>query len=120
MNILICEEESVIAEIISKILYKKGHIIYVAKNSEEAINSLKTRKIDVLITNYHLAVEQENYFIHFAKKIKPELKIIILSSLTTNYEKRLIEEMQACHFISKPFSKDQLQRALEKIRTKAA
>lgn len=119
MNILICEEESVIAEIISRILYKKGHIIYMASNSNEAINSLKLRKIDLLITDYNVVIEQKNFFMHFAKKINPELKIIVLSSLNTDYEKKLIQEMQACHIINKPFSKDQLERTIENIKARA-
>lgn len=120
MNILICEEESVIAQIISKLLFKQGHIIYLASDSREAINSLKIRKIDVLITDYNLAIEEQNHLMYFAKKINPELKTIVLSSLNTDYEKRLIKEMQACHFISKPFSRNQLEKTLEKIRARAA
>lgn len=120
MNILICEDESVIAAIISKLLYKKGHIIYVASNSREALNTIKSRRIDLLITDYNLAIEQKNYLIQFARKINPALKTIVLSSLNTDYEQKLIKEMQANHFLRKPFSGNELEKVLDKMKTRAA
>lgn len=120
MNILICEDESVIADIITKLLYKKGHIIYVASKNSEALNTLQSRKIDLLITDFNLALDQSNFLLTFARRINPDLKTIVLSSLNTDYEKKLIKEMQANHFLRKPFLGNELEKVLNKMQSKAA
>ena len=120
MNILICEEESVIAEIISNLFQKHGHIIYIASNSWEAVHSLKNKQIDVLITDYNLVLEQQHFFIYSARKNNPDLKIIILSSLYTDNEKRIVNELRANQVINKPFSRYQLELALNEIKSRVA
>lgn len=119
MKILICEDESVIAEIVNKLLYKQGHIIYLASSRMEAIEMIKIKDIDIVITDYNLAIETQKSFVQVAKEVNPEIKIILLS-FDTDYKKKLEEEMQACHFIHKPFSGKELEQVIDSIRSKAA
>ena len=115
MNILICEEESVISDIISNLFQKTGYFINIASNTHDAINTLRSKRIDLLITNVEMADDRLNNLLSVARTTIPAVKIILLSRRYSQAEVQLMDKYDINHLICKPFTFQQLETALHKI-----
>ena len=102
-NILVCDDDKDIVEAISIYLEQEGYTIFKAYDGLEAINVLRSQKVDLLIIDIMMPKLDG---IRATLKIREEnpLPIIILSAKSEDADKILGLNVGADDYVTKPFS----------------
>ena len=101
-NILVCDDDKDIVEAISIYLEQEGYTIFKAYDGLEAINVLRSQKVDLLIIDIMMPKLDG---IRATLKIREEnpLPIIILSAKSEDADKILGLNVGADDYVTKPF-----------------
>ena len=115
MNILIIEDEGDISLILNLML-KKGdveieHVTTLAKADE----FLKEQKTDIVIIDNQLPDGLGMDYIKTIKEDYPTLKIIMITGNTDITDRETALQNGADIFLAKPFTKEQIQAAIESV-----
>ena len=115
MNILIIEDEGDISLILNLML-KKGdveieHVTTLAKADE----FLKEQKTDIVIIDNQLPDGLGLDYIKTIKSNYPTLKIIMITGNTDITDRETALQNGADVFLAKPFTKEQIQAAIESV-----
>jgi len=113
INLLIVDDDLVIRTIISNFLSDK-HLVYTVEKPSEALAILKTKQIDIMISDIRLP---EMDGLELLKKVKsdfPDIEIIMISSHAEM--DTVIEAMRlgAFDFFKKPFNTKDIQFSIER------
>jgi len=111
-KILIVDDSKEIRNILFTFLKEKGFEVYTAENGKKALDLVKEKVIDLIITDIRMP-EMNGY--QLTKKMKeerPMVGIIIMTAYTSIYTEGDIRKIGADDYISKPF---ELINIIEKI-----
>ena len=102
-NILVCDDDKAIVEAIEIYLQQEGHQILKAYDGEQAIRTLRTEAVDLLIIDVMMPKLDG---IRATLKIREEnpLPIIILSAKSEDADKILGLNVGADDYVTKPFN----------------
>ena len=102
-NILVCDDDKAIAEAIEIYLQQEGHHVLKAYDGEQAIKTLRTEAVDLLIIDVMMPKLDG---IRATLKIREEnpLPIIILSAKSEDADKILGLNVGADDYVTKPFN----------------
>ncbi len=78
-RVLIVEDEDTVRLSLRQYLRKKGYKTFVATNGLSAVKELLDEDVDVIVSDYKMAVFGGDYWIRFLKKHYSSKKIIITS-----------------------------------------
>ena len=114
MNILAVEDEAVTLALIKHYLQKWGYNFFTAKNGMEALAILKSRKIDILLTDWMMPVMDGPMLLqHIRNNVGDYIYIILLTAKSnTDDLVSALSEMGADDYIVKPFYPDELKARL--------
>jgi CheY-like chemotaxis protein len=79
-RILVAEDDEAVRTLICSILSDAGYNVYEACDGLEAIDSLKKRRYDVLLTDYHMPKMDGLELLDLAQAMWPELPVILATS----------------------------------------
>jgi two-component system OmpR family response regulator len=113
-KVLIIEDEGDMCLLINILLTGKGMELDHVKNLAEARQYLEQTEPSVVILDNRLPDGLGMDFIPFIKKAHPSLKIIMISGFDKAAEDVALEN-GADIYLTKPFSKEQLFAAVEKL-----
>lgn len=102
-NLLIAEDSSEISEILSLYLTSAQHHIELAKNGLDALAIIKSKPIDLLITDIMMPVMDGYELIRQTRQIS-NMPILVLSAKTGDNDKIVGLNLGADDYISKPFN----------------
>ena len=105
-TLLIVDDSALIIERLID-MFKESPVvknILTAGNYLEAVEELSENKIDVVLLDIQLQGKNGIELLEFIVEKDPEVKVIMLTNLVSNYYKKLCENKGAVHFIDK--SKD--------------
>ena len=114
-RVLVAEDDDAVRSLISSILSDAGYNVYEAVDGLDAIDLLKRRRYDVLLTDYHMPKMDGLELLDLAQAMWPELPVILATSdvlLTGHPAHGLIEPAYA--ILEKPFDRSKL---LDTIRS---
>lgn len=114
MKILIVDDEIMIRNVIKEYLKKEGFDYIESENGEEAINIVKTSKIDLIIMDIMMPKLDGYSAAKTIKKIK-NIPIIMLSARTEEYDKLLGFDIGIDDYVTKPFSPKELVARIKAI-----
>lgn len=105
-SILVVDDTVSFNNFISKLLKTEGFIITSAYNSDTAIARIKSKPIDLIITDINLPGKDGIEFIRLVKKIKPQMKFIVMTGFPhiDNQKEAFNEGVNA--YIVKPFTNE--------------
>ena len=115
MNILIIEDEGDISLILNLMLKKEDIEIEHVTTLAKAATFLKEKSTDIVIIDNQLP---DGFGLEYIKEIKssyPLIKIIMITGNTDTTDKATAIENGADIFLAKPFTKEQIQEAIEKV-----
>ena len=115
IKILIVDDETDIADMLSAFLSAKGFECETVYNGKDAILKIKGGKFDVVlldvmlpyIDGYHVAYE-------VTTEMEKPPQIIIMTSRDTQFEKNIAKMSGAFEIIQKPFNLDQVFETIKK------
>ncbi len=114
-NILIIEDEGDISLILNLMLKKEDIEIEHVTTLAKAATFLKERSTDIVIIDNQLP---DGLGLEYIKEIKisyPLIKIIMITGNTDSTDKATAIENGADIFLAKPFTKELIQEAIEKV-----
>ena len=123
-KILVVDDERDICRMISNILKEEGYKVDKAYNGGQAIKKIKARGYNLMILDYKLPDMDGINVLKEVRRIKPSLKVIMISAYGSPSIKSMAKKLGAYRFLDKPFDLDRLVRVVkdaltEKVRAKS-
>ena len=118
-RVLIAEDEPHIVESLSFVLEREGYAVSVALDGEVALRALRASAPDLLILDLMLP-RMNGFEVLKAAKADPALRsipVIVLTAKGQAQDRRMVEEIGAEGFMTKPFSNREI---VERVRAFAA
>lgn len=115
ITILIIDDEENQLTALKSFLIKRQYSVFTALNGKEGYNVLNNNLIDIVITDLRMPESDGLDFLQNAKKLNPEVEVIVTSAFGTVEDAVNIMKQGAYDFITKPMDLDELEIALQKI-----
>lgn len=116
-RILIVDDVTPIREIVTAMLSKCGHRVFEAKNAEEALAIVQTKKVHVVLTDINMPGMNG---IDLIKRIRRNdgllgMPIVVLAKNAQDDNVELAKAAGAVDWIAKPFTEDGLINKLNQV-----
>jgi DNA-binding NtrC family response regulator len=109
-SILIVDDEEIIRDFLSEVL--EDYDISVATDGDEAIQKLKERSFNLVITDLRMPRVPGEEVVKAARELQPDTKVIVISGYSSLYTVSQSVTHGACAFLSKPFSIKELMQTV--------
>jgi two-component system, cell cycle sensor histidine kinase and response regulator CckA len=114
--ILLVEDETEVRNIVRRQLESLGHRVLVAEAATEALLLVKAGDPDVLLTDVMLASGMNGVDLaESAARLKPDLAVVFMSGFTAGPDTQERIRATGAPFLSKPFTTQQLERAIGRL-----
>ena len=113
-TILIVDDEKNYLVVLEALLGQEGYETITANNGEDALNLVNESDLDLVITDMKMPSMGGMTLLEEAKKINPELPVIIMTAFGSI--EMAVEAMKkgAYNYITKPFQNDELILTIKK------
>ncbi|PID74747.1 MAG: response regulator [Desulfobacterales bacterium] len=108
-QILALDDVQDAAVLVRKILERKGHTVHTFSEEEEAIRFVEENAVDLAILDIKLKKMSGIEVLEQLKKIRPEIKAIMLTGYPTIETAREALELGAGEYCVKPIDKQELE-----------
>jgi CheY-like chemotaxis protein len=105
-NILVCDDDADIRDLLQMALEDEGYAVATANNGEDALRVMKLQAFDIIFTDYKMPDMNGLEFVQAVRQFNPLMPIIVVSGASS---RKLIKEFfkfGVGEFIDKPFSND--------------
>ncbi len=116
-TVLLIDDEQLILDVTSRVLYKMGHKVYTAENGPSSfeIYTKYQSQIDLVILDVMMPeMNGRDVYLHL-KAINPDVKVLLSSGYEMTEQVQEILDLGCSGFIHKPFSIDDLSRKIEEL-----
>ncbi len=114
-RILIVDDEENAREALSKILAHDGYDVSSAANGVEALNYLRSRDVDLIITDINMPEMNGLAFLRELIRSRPESNVIMLTAYGEVESYLEAMNLGAFEYINKPIRYDDLKKVINKI-----
>ena len=117
IRLLLVDDDIILLELTSQLLYRKGYIVTPVTGSDEAINILKNnhKSYDVVVTD--LAMSEDNG-IELAKKIKEistDIPVILNTAKIDLVDESQMARVGINEIVTKPYRIEELDKIIRKV-----
>lgn len=109
-DILIVEDEEILAEALQDILHSEGYRVSVAHNGREALKSLTQGRVDLVLLDMMMPLVDGNEVLGVLRRDHPGTAVLVVTSASRD----ILRGQPVEGFLRKPFSLDEL---LGRVRT---
>ena len=112
-RVLVAEDDDAVRMLIAVILSEAGYNVYEAPDGLQAIDSLRKRRFDGLLTDYHMPKMDGLELLDLAQAMWPDLPVIVASSdvvVTGQTAHGLLDPAYA--ILEKPFDRSDLLKTV--------
>ncbi|MCK4606697.1 MAG: response regulator [candidate division Zixibacteria bacterium] len=114
ISILIVDDELMMRNLLENILSREGYKIHSAENGLKALEFLKTRKIDIIITDMKMPHMGGFKLLGIVKKEHPEIGMIIMTAYGDTYTVKDALLLGADEYVTKPFKSYEISLVVER------
>lgn len=114
MNILVCDDEALIREVIKEYLVLEGYQVSEAENGYLALELVKENDYDLIIMDIMMPKMDGYQAVKEIKNIK-DIPILMLSARAEEFDKLLGFELGIDDYVTKPFSPKELVARIKAI-----
>jgi len=111
-SILVVDDEQVMLEFLADVL--EDFKVDKAADGDEAIEKLKEKEFDLIITDMKMPRVSGEEVVKFAREAYPDAKIIVISGYSSLFSVSNTLGYGVCAFLSKPFTIKQIRTEVEK------
>ncbi len=109
-SILIVDDEEIIRDFLSEVL--EDYDLTLACDGDEAIEKMKTKRFDLVITDLRMPRVPGEEVVKAAKDGNTATSVIVISGYSSLYTVSQSVKNGACAFLSKPFSIKELMQSV--------
>ncbi len=117
-TLLIVDDQESIRDALSKMLTKEGYEVLLAGEGEEALETLRKKKVNVILSDLKMPKMDGVQLLKASKLIKPEVEVILITAHGTIEKAVNAMKDGAYDFVTKPFKKiiiaNMIKKAVEK------
>jgi two-component system NtrC family response regulator len=113
-TILIVDDEKNYLVVLEALLGPEGYEILTADNARNAIRLIEESELDLVITDIKMPGISGMQLLEEAKKISPDLPIIMMTAYGTIEMAVEAMKKRACDYITKPFQNEELKLTVKK------
>ncbi|GAX59454.1 response regulator containing cheY-like receiver, AAA-type ATPase [Candidatus Scalindua japonica] len=117
-TVLVVDDQESIRLALSRMLSKEGYEVFVAESGESALDILREKKINVMLSDLKMHKMDGLRLLKASKLIKPEVEVILITAHGTIEKAVGAMKDGAYDFITKPFKKivitNMIRKAIEK------
>ncbi|MDH7568342.1 MAG: response regulator [Armatimonadota bacterium] len=114
LHILLAEDDDVVRTTLTESLLLNGYAVHGAASGEEALEILRSRRIDLVIADLMMPGMSGVELIEEASRVYPQLPFLVLSAFGTTDLARESIQRGAVDFLSKPITTAELVIAIER------
>jgi len=114
MNILLCDDDHLIREIIVAMLHIGRHQVEVAYDGQDALEKIQAKSFDVLITDFILPRFSGIELIEKVRGMNIPLKVILITGFPDEVDRVALDRLQPNAYFIKPFN---LIKLLDCVKT---
>ena len=121
-NILLIEDEQIVAETLEIVLFKAGHDVVVAANGDIGLAQFIERKPDLVITDIIMPEKEGLETIRAIREKDPSVPILAYSGggRTRNFDfLRMADKLGANEVLRKPFTNEDMIAAVARLTSKS-
>lgn len=111
---LIVDDEANLRKVLTALLTRDGHDTLAAASGEEAVAALKTRSVDLVITDMRMPGMSGLDLLEHCKKSYPGVPVIVITAHGSVDTAVQALKNGAFDYITKPFDKDELRNSVRK------
>jgi DNA-binding NtrC family response regulator len=117
-KILIVDDDAGMAETCAKLFKRQGWVPLVAQSGQAALERLEAEPdVEIILTDLMMPGLSGVELLQAAKRINPALEVIIMTGYGTIHNAVQAMKLGASDYITKPFDKEEILAAVEKILT---
>jgi len=113
LNILIAEDEQEIADLLVELLSQDDRNISIVHDGQQAIEILKKKPFDLLITDLMMPKIDGMKVLHIAKRLYPQILIIIITGYASLETAIQAVKEGAYDYLRKPFKLEELKISVD-------
>jgi len=110
-TVLIVDDEEVIRNFLYEV-FSEDYEVNLAIDGDEAIEKIKLKKYDIVITDLMMPNVSGEEVVKFACEFEPSTKVIVISGFSSLHTVSQSINNGACAFLSKPFSIKEVQQTV--------
>jgi len=114
LKILVCDDESLIRDVIREYLKLEKYEVYEAENGLEAVEIVKSKEIDLVVMDIMMPKMDGYQAVKEIKKIK-DVPFIMLSARSEEFDKLLSFDLGVDDYMTKPFSPKELVARIKAV-----
>lgn len=114
-QILVVDDEEIARDNLEYVLKKEGYRVSTAANGLEAVNILKSRNIDLILTDLKMEKMDGMQLLESAKQISPHAEIVMITGFATVSSAVDALKKGAFHYLPKPINLDELRSTVSQL-----
>jgi CheY-like chemotaxis protein len=117
MNFYVVDDDPEVLSLLTRVLEQAGHRVEASPSSQAALKQIPLSRPDCVITDIMMP-EMDGFELTRRLRTRPELadmKIIVLSAKSYDFDRRRARELGADGYITKPFERDTLLGQIKEI-----
>ncbi|MFZ5772491.1 MAG: hybrid sensor histidine kinase/response regulator [Thermodesulfobacteriota bacterium] len=116
-TILLVDDEAEVRNFTKVLLGEKGYHVLLAEDGEDAVAVYRTNRdtIDLVLLDMIMPKKNGAEVFYELRKMNPEVKVIIVSGFSMDYQARQLLKDGAAAFIQKPYRTDKLLLAIREL-----
>ena len=116
--ILIVEDEDVARKNLEHILKKEGYGVVSVNNGKKALELLKTRTFDLVITDLKMEKVDGMQVLEKSRELHPHTEVIMITGYATVNSAVQAMKEGAYHYVAKPYKIDEVRKIVKEALTK--
>jgi len=114
-RILIVDDDEGVRENLAELFELVGYSILTAGGATEALRALGQNDVDLLLTDYRMPGPSGVELIESARRMKPELRAILMTSFGDTFTEIESVRRGAIGYVNKPFEADEITNLVARI-----
>jgi two-component system response regulator (stage 0 sporulation protein F) len=112
--ILIVDDESMMRNLLQKILRREGYKTFTAANGKEALGVMASESVDIVISDLKMPEVDGFELLKSIKQLHPDVGVIIMTAYGDTYTVKDVLLLGADEYITKPFKSHEITLVVER------
>jgi len=119
LRILVVDDESILRNLLEKILKKEGYEVMLAASGKEAVDVLEREKVDIIISDIKMPEMDGFALLRIVKEKYPSVGVIMMTAYADAYSVKDALLLGADDYITKPFKSVEICMIIERAYWRA-